>query len=235
MLLSLIQTIVNGKEYGELVVKLLIAQVLMSIPIILLTLSVHETAHGYVAYKLGDPTAKNMGRLTLNPFKHFDTLGFILMMLVGYGWAKPVPIHTGYFKNPKRDMAICAAAGPISNLLMALVFAALLKGFMIASSFIPITSEGTYIAIYLVSTFFECGVSINVMLAIFNLIPIPPFDGSRIALAVLPTDLYFKIQRYERYIFIVFFVLLFTGVIDPVLSFLRNGVSIAIYTLFGII
>ena len=208
---------------------------LLSLPVLLLAFSVHETAHGYAAYRLGDPTARSLGRLTLNPVKHIDPIGFICMMVFHVGWAKPVPINTRYFKNPKRDMAICAAAGPLSNLLMALVFAALLKGFMIASSFIPITSEGTYIVIYLVSTFFECGVSINVMLAIFNLIPIPPFDGSRIALAVLPTDLYFKIQRYERYIFIVFFVLLFTGVIDPVLSFLRIGVTNAIYTLFGII
>ncbi|MBP3315648.1 MAG: site-2 protease family protein [Clostridia bacterium] len=234
MLLTLIQTLINKNSYSTDDLKMIVAEVLLAIPIILLTLSVHETAHGYVANKLGDPTAKSLGRLTLNPFKHFDTLGFLMMMLVGYGWAKPVPINTRYFKNPKRDMAICAAAGPISNLLMAILFAGLYKVFFLAISTVTISSMMMYNVIRLTSMFFSLGVSINVTLAIFNLIPIPPFDGSRIALAFLPSHVYFKIQRYERYIFIVFFVLLLTGILDPVLYFLRSKVTNLIFLIFGL-
>jgi Zn-dependent protease len=188
-----------------------------------------------VAHKLGDPTARSLGRLTLNPFKHFDAIGFFMMMLVGYGWAKPVPINTRYFKNPKRDMAICAAAGPLSNLLMAVLFAGLFKLFLLGVDMITIQNEFTYNLLMLISIFFRSGVEINVMLAIFNLIPIPPFDGSRIALAFLPSHVYFKIQRYEKYIFIAFFALLLTNILDPVLYFLRNGVITLIYMLFGIV
>ena len=104
-----------------------IISLLLSLPIVLLSLSVHETAHGYAAMKLGDPTARNLGRLTLNPAKHIDPIGFICMVLFGFGWAKPVPINTRYFKNPKRDMALTGLAGPVSNLLLALLFAILLR------------------------------------------------------------------------------------------------------------
>ena len=235
MLLDLLQALVNKNAYSTEQLKLLVAQIIMSIPIIMLTLSVHETSHGYVANKLGDPTAKNFGRLTLNPFKHFDALGLLLMMTVGYGWAKPVPINTGYFKNPKRDMAICAAAGPLSNLLLAVIFAGCLKLFLIATATVAITSQTIYYVLLLCRLFFSLGVSINVMLAIFNLIPIPPFDGSRIVLAFLPSELYFKIQRYERYIFLGFFLLLLTGFIDGPLAFARNIIINLIYRLFGII
>ena len=235
MLLSLIQMLAHKDLYSEYQLKLIVAELILSIPIILLTLSVHETAHGYVAHKLGDPTARSLGRLTLNPFKHFDAIGFFMMMLVGYGWAKPVPINTRYFKNPKRDMAICAAAGPLSNLLMAVLFAGLFKLFLLGVDMITIQNEFTYNLLMLISIFFRSGVEINVMLAIFNLIPIPPFDGSRIALAFLPSHVYFKIQRYEKYIFIAFFALLLTNILDPVLYFLRNGVITLIYMLFGIV
>ena len=108
-------------------IKDFLIELLLSLPIIFLIISVHETAHGYVAYKLGDPTAKNLGRLTLNPLKHLDPLGFASMVLVGYGWANPVPINTRYFKKPRRDMALTGAAGPLSNLLLAIVFAVLLR------------------------------------------------------------------------------------------------------------
>ena len=104
-----------------------VIHILLCLPIILLALSLHETAHGFVAYKLGDPTAKNLGRLTLNPIKHLDPVGFLCMILAGFGWANPVPINTRCFKNPRRDMALSAAAGPISNFLLAVVFCGLLK------------------------------------------------------------------------------------------------------------
>jgi Zn-dependent protease len=211
-----------------------VALLLLSLPVLMLTLSVHETAHGYVANKLGDPTASSLGRLSLNPLKHFEPMGFLMMMLVGYGWAKPVPINTRYFKKPKRDMAICAAAGPISNLLLAILFAGLYKIFTLVIVHVPITSMQVYNIILLTELFFYTAISINVTLAVFNLIPIPPFDGSRIILTFLPSDLYFKIQRYERYIMIGFFVLLLTNVLDPVLNLAFDSVTNLILRLFGL-
>ena len=101
--------------------------ILLSLPIVFLSLSVHETAHGYAAYRLGDPTARNLGRLTLNPLKHLDPVGFVCMLLAGFGWANPVPINSRYFRKPRRDIAIVGVAGPLSNLLLAVVFLLLLR------------------------------------------------------------------------------------------------------------
>ena len=184
-------------------------QILLSLPIVLIALCLHETAHGFVAYKLGDPTARNLGRLTLNPLKHLDPIGFLCMLLFGFGWAKPVPINTRYFKNPKRDMAISALAGPVSNLLLAVVFALLLK--LYYSFFIfSVPAEAAYF-IYL---FLVLGIRLNITLAVFNLIPIPPLDGSRIVLLFLPTETYFKIMRYERYLSIGLMIALAFGLLD---------------------
>ncbi len=201
-----------------------IIHILLCLPIILLALSLHETAHGYVAYKLGDPTAKNLGRLTLNPLKHLDPFGFISMILVGWGWANPVPINTRYFKKPKRDIALTAAAGPISNLLLALCFTLLLKLYGELWQYLPLNSEKAVYAVYLFYVFLYYGVILNVNLAIFNLIPIPPFDGSRILYVFLPTKWYFKVMQYERYIQLVLLLLLFTGILSPVLSFFTRHI-----------
>ena len=232
MLFNLIRAFSSGDPDT---IKIYVAVLLLSLPVVFLTLSVHETAHGYVAYKLGDPTAKSLGRLTLNPFKHFEPIGFLMMLIVGYGWAKPVPINTRYFKNPKRDMAICAAAGPLSNLLMAILFAGLFKIFTLIVAPMTITSATAYNAIMLTYIFFKTAISINVTFAVFNLIPIPPFDGSRIILTFLPSDLYFKIQRYERYIMIGFFILLLTDVLDPIFNLAFDSVTNLILRLFGLI
>lgn len=217
MLINIIQSIHSGNVES---LKLSIAIALLSIPIFMLALSVHETAHGFVAYKLGDPTAKSLGRLTLNPLKHFDFIGFIMLMLVGFGWAKPVPINTRYFKKPKRDMAISAIAGPLSNLLLALVFAVFFKLFSLAYSN-PAIDDALFLSApwRMLGIFLYYGIHLNIMFAVFNLLPIPPFDGSRLLLAFLPTHIYFKIQQYERYIFIALLFLLFLGVLDVPLSF----------------
>lgn len=211
-----------------------IIQLLLSLPVCLLALSVHETAHGYVAYRLGDPTAHSMGRLTLNPIKHLDPIGFLCMVLFGFGWAKPVPINTRYFKNPKRDMALTGVAGPISNLLLALVFALAMKLFYLTNVFAHIQNNTVFIMALCFHIFLQRGIYLNVALAVFNLLPVPPMDGSRLLFAVLPSKLYFKIMRYEQYIYIAVLVLLALGVLSPIINFLTNAVVRLIFLLFAI-
>ena len=194
-----------------------IVSLLLSVPIALIALSVHETAHGYIAYKLGDPTAYNYGRLSLNPIKHIDPIGFGCMILFGFGWAKPVPINTRYFKKPKRDTALTAAAGPISNLLLALLFAILLRIEFEVFTRVAV-SEFSVQALDWLAEFLTLGIELNIGLAVFNLIPIPPFDGSRIFLAMLPTNLYFNIMKAEKVLYIVLLVALFLGVLDKPLD-----------------
>lgn len=178
--------------------------------IIVFSLSVHEAAHAFVAYKLGDPTAKNMGRLTLNPLKHLDPFGFVVMLLVGFGWAKPVPIDARYFKKPKKDMAISALAGPLSNLALAIIAALLLtiSRLIWKNIWMSATPAVEYIFTNLLDQAFTYLLVLNVALAIFNFIPIPPLDGSRILYAVLPTKYYFGLMKYERYISLGFMALL---------------------------
>jgi len=227
---------------------------LLSLPVLLLAFSIHESAHGYVAYRLGDPTARSLGRLTLNPVKHIDPIGFICMMIFHVGWAKPVPINTRYFKNPKRDMALTGAAGPLSNLALALIHLIILRitMFFVTPAFRAEAGEtlfgmvnsaiagGPYkaslnftvmsIVIYLL----YLGIIMNISLAIFNLIPIPPFDGSRIFYAVLPQKLYWGVMKYERIIMIVMLVLFATGFLSGPLSWLLSKIAQGLFFLTGL-
>lgn len=177
-----------------------ILEVIITIPIVLVALTFHEYSHGLIAYKLGDPTAKNMGRLTLNPLKHLDLVGTLCMIVCRFGWAKPVPVDMRQFKNPKRGMAICAIAGPLSNLLLGFIGTFI---FWLLVLLFPNILFNYYLR-YFLSLF----AILNIYLAIFNLIPLPPFDGSRVLTAFLPDKYYIKLLQNERKIALGFFLIL---------------------------
>ena len=200
---------------------------LLSLPIILLALSCHETAHGYVAYKLGDPTAHDLGRLTLNPLKHLDPIGFLCMVLFGFGWAKPVPINSRYFKKPRRDMALVALAGPVSNILFAVFFAVLLK---LAYSFLPAYYPNEILAQMASWTIPVIYLGFGAGLAVFNLLPVPPLDGSRVLTAFLPYKISYFLIKYERIIYLVLLAALCFGVLNPILNLLTDLILKLIFT-----
>ncbi|MBE6668075.1 MAG: site-2 protease family protein [Ruminococcaceae bacterium] len=207
---------------------------LLSLPIVLLALSVHETAHGFAAYKLGDPTARSYGRLTLNPLKHLDPIGTVCMLLFGFGWARPVPINSRYFKKPRRDMAITALAGPVSNLLMALIFGLLFNVWLyLMLEVIPFNSALAVDMAWYFYVFLYYGVSLNVTLAVFNLLPVPPLDGSRIVSAFLPPKAAYAYIKYERIISLVLMVALFVGVLSPVISIASDFLMEKIFYVTG--
>lgn len=194
--------------------------ILLSVPAALISIAVHESAHGYVSYKQGDPTARNLGRITLNPLKHFDIMGFICMVLFRVGWAKPVPVNPRYYKNPRRGMAITAAAGPVSNIIMAFIG---VIGYKLVGLIFREMNTAYYICVT-IYMFFQVFASLNVFLAIFNLIPVPPFDGSRIAYIFMPPKAYFGIMKYERYIMLGMIAILWLGVLDTPLDFLSTSI-----------
>lgn len=227
----------GGASFRQILLELII-----TVPIILISLTFHECAHGWVSYKCGDPTARNLGRLTLNPIKHIDPIGALCMLLCGFGWAKPVPVNSRYYKHPKWQMALVAAAGPITNLLLAFVsllitnVITILPGFADSMLSIAEGSAGLKDNIaYIAYLFFWLMTQMNVYLAVFNLIPLPPLDGSRILFIFLPTRWYFKIMRYERYIQIILLVLLVTDVIVLPLSWISGRIIVGMEWLIGLI
>jgi Zn-dependent protease len=180
-----------------------ITDALLTVIPALICIIIHEISHGFVAYKLGDNTAKQMGRLTLNPIKHIDIFGLVAMMVVHFGWAKPVPINPGNFKKPKRGMALTALAGPVSNILIAVIFlfleGALLDALSTGSVGRTILHEINLTVIF------------SIYLAIFNILPIPPMDGSKVFFAIASDKTYFKLMRYERYGFLILIFISLSG------------------------
>ncbi len=181
-------------------------------------LPIHELAHAYVADKLGDSTARGLGRITLNPLRHLDFIGTLCLLFAGFGWAKPVPVDSRAFHNPKRGMAVVAVAGPVSNFLLAMVF------LLVEKALLLIFGLNMPEPVYFLMQIFDLLAYISTSLGIFNLLPIPPLDGSRILGLFLPDRIYYGIMRYERYIMIVVFALLFSGVLSAPLGYAVNAV-----------
>ncbi len=198
-----------------------ITELVLTALAVLITLTVHEYCHGYAAYKLGDNTAKNFGRLTLNPIHHIDPIGAICMLFFHIGWAKPVPINSRNFKNPKRDFAITALAGPLSNLIMAFIFSGL---YLLAFALLRDINFAGHTVLFNIAKnallFLSIMFNVNIGLAIFNLIPIPPLDGSRILNVVLPPKAYFGIMKYEKQIYYGLLAWLLLG--DFIVSGIRS-------------
>lgn len=183
---------------------------LLRLVAVLLCLTVHETCHGLAAYALGDPTARQAHRLSLNPLRHIDWFGLLMMFLAGFGWAKPVPVNPNYFKKPKQGMALTALAGPMSNFLLAFIMLLAARIFCDVAAYSEANQR--------ILDFILMVAILSIGLGLFNLVPIPPLDGSKVLFAVLPDRAYDKLMRYERYGMLVLFALVFFDVGSNALS-----------------
>ena len=200
----------NALDFGSL------RDMVLRLVSVFLCLTVHETCHGLAALALGDPTAKRARRLSLNPLRHIDWFGLLMMITVGFGWAKPVPVDPRYFRRPKQGMALTALAGPVANLILAYLAMVVWK---LLYYWAPVNDATIFLALFL-----QYLVYLDVSLAVFNLIPVPPLDGSRILLAVLPERIYFGMMKYERVILIVLLAAVWSGFLDGPLSVMNNVV-----------
>jgi Zn-dependent protease len=227
-----VRNFIQGLDWQRL------ADILISVVPALICISFHEAAHGFVAYRLGDGTAKAMGRLTLNPIRHIDIFGLIMMAVFGFGWAKPVPVDMRRFKNPKRGMAITALAGPVSNILLAAVF------FAVAGAFYALAPRDGGTALQIAEALIGRTAALSVALAVFNILPIPPLDGSKVLFSLFSDRIYAKLMRVERYGFIILIALIYTNMLDSTigamrdfamrkLSFITEGAYIAVSRLAG--
>ena len=190
---------------------------IMSIPAVLFAITVHECAHGWAAYLMGDSTARYSGRLSLNPLRHMDPIGALCMLFFRFGWAKPVPVNSGYFKNRRLGIVTVSLAGPLSNFIVGLLSCIL---FYLVSF---LTKGESVIARFALAILIQ-SVYMNVGLMIFNLIPIPPLDGSKILLEFLPYRWQYEIYRYERYFGLILILLVYAGSMTPILSFFQSYV-----------
>lgn len=217
-MINTLKTIGSGLDWSAL------TDILISVIPALLCITFHELCHGLVAYKLGDNTAKDAGRLTLNPIKHIDIMGLLMIIVFKFGWAKPVPVNMNNFKKPKSGMAITALAGPVSNIFLSIIFL-----FIYGLFYTALTKAGNFgeilLKMLLTTAYLSCA------LAVFNIIPIPPLDGSKVLFSLLPEREYYKLMRYERYGMILLLIIVVTGVLT---SFLTTGVGWVFDKLFVI-
>lgn len=198
-MLHYLQNLVEQMDFGSL------GAAALRVAAVFLCLTIHETCHGLAALALGDPTAKSMHRLSLNPLRHIDWIGLAMMLAVGFGWAKPVPVDPRYFKKPKQGMALTALAGPVSNFLLAALALLAGKAIYLYAPYSPGWNAAFEFCLYTLSP-------LSVGLGLFNLLPIPPLDGSKVLGALLPDRTYFTLMRYERYGILLLLVLSFTGI-----------------------
>lgn len=195
--------------------------VIYKLPGLLIAIIFHELAHGYMAYILGDNTAKKAGRLSLNPIKHIDPIGFISMLIFKFGWAKPVPVNTGNFKRRKRDTILVSLAGPFSNFIIALLIGFVLNYFSIRNRLL--------FEMLLITLWY------NIMLGVFNLLPFPPLDGSKIVASLLPSKLEYFFYKYERYLYLILIFLVFTNSIDKILGPVIDMVLNILYRILSLV
>lgn len=207
----------------------LIPQLIYTLPAVLIAISMHEFAHGYMSYKLGDPTPEQSGRLTLNPLAHIDPVGALALLFFRFGWAKPVGVNPYYYKNRKKGMVMVALAGPVMNYILAF-----LSIFIMG---IILKTTGGYAGNFLIYifNFLNYLFIMNIGLGTFNLIPVPPLDGSKVLGAILPEDKYFKYMRYEKYGMIVLVALLYLGILSTPLNRVFNTISGLMWTLVNTI
>lgn len=226
MLIDAIRSLLSG---GSVSGEAILMQIVATLFVIFCILPLHEYAHGWMAERLGDHTARAAGRLTLNPIASLDPFGALFLLLFGIGWAKPVPVNPWNFKKPKRDMAITALAGPLSNLLAALV------GAIIYYALLLTVLPNAPVAVFLgVDSFFNVYIVINVVLAVFNLLPVPPLGGSRIVSAFLSDRAMAAYYRYQNVLVMLLFLLLFSGVLDRPLNIAQNAALDGILWLAGL-